>query len=388
MNRLTKIAQAATPGTSFQLRPNAYGSSGIRSFLRDVLAMANASIEGPRYIIVGADCDNNGRKSFNAIDADDFSGKPSYQALANEYIEPPLRIRYQSVSVDGKRIGVFEIGDCQDRPYMMRIDYSETLRRGDAYIRANDSAMKMGRRQLGSLFERKFRDSVSAGDIEIGFPGEIIHKDETLRTCNLSKLPSAEASKKLDQLMNIRKNSKSSGSTTVMARLTHARLFGADDPYVDRSPDELMQEMRDLRAKYRNHDDQFLYEKHAETMQLVIYNQGQEPILDASLSLLMPNHNAFYIADKLPKLLRDDRFVNRTPDEISAYPSVTLKDDAIQITSKIGDIAVGEPIDAFSLPLRLCVGEDLAGKRFGIRYTLHGQNLREPAKGKLRLLFK
>jgi hypothetical protein len=173
-----------------------------------------------------------------------------------------------------------------------------------------------------------------------------------------------------------------------MARLTHARLFGADDPYVDRSPDELMQEMRDLRAKYRNHDDQFLYEKHAETMQLVIYNQGQEPILDASLSLLMPNHNAFYIADKLPKLLRDDRFVNRTPDEISAYPSVTLKDDAIQITSKIGDIAVGEPIDAFSLPLRLCVGEDLAGKRFGIRYTLHGQNLREPAKGKLRLLFK
>jgi hypothetical protein len=388
MNRLTKIAQAATPGTGVQLRESAYGSSDIRSFLRDVLAMANASVEGPRYIIVGASCDNAGRKSFNAIDADDFSGKPSYQALANEYIEPPLRIRYQSVSIDGKRIGVFEIGDCQDRPYMMRIDYSETLRRGDAYVRANDGAMKMGRRQLGNLFERKFRDSVSAGDIEIGFPGEIIHKDETIRTCNLSKLPSAEASKKLDQLMNIRKNSKSSGSTTVMARLTHARLFGADDPYVDRSPDELIQEMRDLRVKYRNHDDQFLYEQHAETMQLVIYNQGQEPILDASLSLLMPNHNAFYIADTLPKLLRDDRFVNRSPDEISAYPSVTLKDDAIQVTSKIGDIPVGEPIDAFNLPLRLCIGEDLAGKRFGIRYTLHGQNLREPVKGKLRLLFK
>ena len=388
MNRLTKIAQAATPGTAVQLRANAYGSSGIRSFLRDVLAMANASVEGPRYIIVGADCDNAGRKSFNAVDADDFSGKPSYQALANEYIEPPLRIRYQPVSVDGKKIGVFEIGDCQDRPYMMRIDYSETLRRGDAYIRANDSAMKMGRRQLGNLFARKFRDSVSAGDIEIGFPGEIIHKDETIRTCNLANLPSAEASKKLGQLIDIRKNSKSSGSTTVMARLTHARLFGADDPYVDRSPDELMQEMRDLRIKYRNHDDQFLYEEHAETMQLVIYNQGQEPILDASLSLLMPNHNAFYVADKLPKLLRDDQFVNRTPDEMSAYPSVTLKDDAIQITTKIGDIAVGEPINAFNIPLRLCVGEDLLGKRFGIRYTLHGQNLRDPAKGKLRLLFK
>ena len=388
MNRLLKIARAATPGTGIQLRKRAYGSSGIRSFLCDVLAMANASVEGPRYIIVGADCDRGGRKSFCSIDADDFSGKPSYQALANEYIEPPLRIRYQPVSIDGKRVGVFEIGDCQDRPYMMRIDYSEKLRRGDAYVRANDSAMKMGRRQLGSLFERKFRDSVSAGDIEIGFPGEIIHKDILLNTCNLSQLPSAEASNKLDQLIDIRKQSKNTGSTTVMARLTHARLFGADDPYVDRSPDELMQEMRDLRKKYRNQDDQFLYEKHAEKLQLVIYNQGQEPILDASLSLLMPNHNAFYVADRLPKLLRDDRFVNRTPDEIASYPSVTLKDDAVQITSKIGDIPVGQPIDAFATPLRLCMGRDLAGKRFGVRYTLHGQNLRSPAKGKLRLLFK
>ena len=31
---------------------------------------------------------------------------------------------------------VCEIGDCQDRPYMMHVDHSETLRRGDAYLRA------------------------------------------------------------------------------------------------------------------------------------------------------------------------------------------------------------------------------------------------------------
>jgi len=34
------------------------------------------------------------------------------------------------------------------------------------------------------------------------------------------------------------------------------------------------------------------------------------------------------------------------------------------------------------------VGKDLAQKRFGIRYAVHGQNLRAPAKGKLRLLFR
>jgi hypothetical protein len=388
MSRLVKIARTATPGTGVQFRKDKYGSSGIRSFLRDVLALANAAVDGPRYIVVGADFDSKGRRIAQTIDAEDFLGKPSYQSLANEYIEPPIKIRYKPVSVDGQRVGVFEIGDSQDRPYMMRIDYSETLRRGDAYVRSKNNVMKMGRRQLAELFEKKFRDSVSADDIEIGFPGEIIHKDLALNCCDLSQLPSALASQKLNQLMDIRSNSRNTGSTTVMARLTHARLFGADDPYVDRTPQDLLQEMSDLRAKYHDQDNHFLHESHAEHLQVVVYNQGDEPIIDASISLIMPNHNAFYLADTLPKIPRKSGFADRSPDEIAAYPSVVLKDDSVHVTSKIGDIPVGEPVKVFALPLRLCAGEDLIGKRFGVRYALHGQNLRSPAKGQLRLLFR
>jgi hypothetical protein len=388
MNRLSKMAQTAASGTGVQFRKQKYGSGDIQSFLRDVLALANAAVDGPRYIVVGADFDSGGQKRFYSIDAEDFSGKPSYQALANEYIEPPLRIRYRPASIEGKRIGVFEISDSQDRPYMMRIDYSERLRRGDAYLRSNESVMKMGRRQLSELFERKFRDSVSAGDIEIGFPGEIIHKDLTLQSCDLSILPSAEASRKLNQLIAIRQRPKRSGSTTLMARLTHARLFGSDDPYVDRSPDDLVQEIKELRLKYRDQDNHFLFESRAERVQMVVYNQGEEPIIDASLSLLMPNHNAFHVADTLPRVPRGDGFASRTADEIATYPSVTLKDDAVQVTSKIGDIEAGEPVDVFGSPLRICVGKDLSGKKFGVRYALHGQNLRAPATGNLRINFR
>jgi hypothetical protein len=388
MDNLLKIARTATPGTGIQFRKEKYGSDGIRSFLRDVLALANAEAEGARYIIVGADFDSKGRKTVHTIDAEDFSGKPSYQALANEYIEPPIRIRYKPVSIDGKRVGVFEIGDTQDRPYMMRIDYSERLRRGDAYVRSKTNTMKMGRRQLSELFEKKFRDSVSADDLEIGFAGEIIHKDLTLNCCDLSQLPSAEASKKLNQLIDIQLNSQQSGSTTVMARLTHARLFGANNPYVDRSPEQLLLEINELRAKYRDHDNHFLFESRGEKVQMVVYNQGNEPIIDASLSLVMPNHNAFYVADSLPKVKGRAGFANRSPDEIAAYPSVTLKDDSIHINRKIGDIPVGEPLEVFEAPLRLCIGDDLGGKRFGIRYSLHAQNLRSPAKGQLKIMFR
>jgi hypothetical protein len=391
MKHLAKIARSATPSTAVQLRSTAYGAVGAREFLRDVIAMANAAVEGSRYIIVGADIDASGKKLMRQIDRDDFAGKPSYQALANEFIEPPLRIKYQPVTVDGHRLGVYEIGDCQDRPYMMRIDHSETLRRGDAYQRVNKVAVKLGRRQLQVMFENKFRESVSADNIDVGFPGEIIHKNQRIDVCDLSSLPSVLAGAKLNQLLAIKNgaksSSKTSGSTTMVARLTHARLFGTEVPYEERSYEELMDEMRQIERQYQDHDQHFLFENHAKQIQLVVFNQGDEVIRDASLSVIMPNHHEFYVAPNLPKIPREDKFVERTAAEQADYPSVTIDDDSIQVSDKLGDIPPGEFVEVFGVPLRLCVGNGLKGKRFGMQYSLFAQNLRTPAKGKLRLLF-
>jgi hypothetical protein len=384
---LAKIVRSATPGTGIQFRRQSYGNKGVREFLRDVIAMANAPIEGSRYIIVGAEFDKKGNKRLASVSRDDFSGKPSYQGLVTDFVEPPIRLKYQAVTVDGKRVGVFEINDCQDRPYMMRVDHSETLRRGDAYIRVDNAAIKMGRRQLQQMFERKFRDSVSGERIEIGFPGEIIHKDFKIRTVDLAQLPSAMASTKLKQLLDIQNSVKDSGSTTVMARLTHARLFGSDSPYENRTADELMEEMAAIEKKHALDDEHFLYETNAEQLQLVVYNQGDDPIQDASLSIVLPNHNSFYIANKLPKLRRNGEFVDRARGDTSEYPTVNLKDDAIHISNTLGEIPTHAPVNAFETPLRICVGSDLKGRRLGIRYSLFGSNLRTPAKGKLRLLF-
>ncbi len=388
MNRLAQIVQSETPSTSVQFRKSAYGRNGVQDFLRDVLAMANASVDGNRYIITGADVDHKGRKRMFSIDKDDFSGKPAYQSLANDHIEPPMRIRYQPVVVDGERIGVYEIGDCQDRPYMMRTDFSETLRRGDAYARVNNSAVKLGRRQLLALFEEKFRDSLSAANIEVGFPGSIIHKDHRIRTCNLAKLPSVVASSKLQELIEAKDRVHVSAANTAVARLTHARLFGTDSPYEERSTDEIIEEMQQMERQYVNQDDHFLYTENKSDLQLVIFNQGDEAVHDASLTLLLPNHSAFHIATQLPKALKDDHYVDRTPAEQADYPSVSLRDDSIQISVKLDSIPPGEPINTFALPLRLCVGTELQGRKLGIQYTLFARNLREPAKGKLRLLLE
>ena len=321
------------------------------------------------------------------VDRADFSGKPAYQSLANDHIEPPIRIRYQPVTVEGERVGVFEIGDCQDRPYMMRVDYSETLRRGDAYARINNGAVKLGRRQLQSLFERKFQDSVSAANVEIGFPGDIIHKELKVATRSFVELPSMVASAKLHELIEAKQRVHASASNTIVARLTHARLFGTDSPYEERSTDEIVEEMQKLERRHKHQDDHFLFEENVTPIQIVLLNQGDEEIHDASLALVMPNHNELHVATQLPRIRRDDKFIERTPAEQAGYPSVSLHDDSIHISVKLGDILPGEPVDVFELPLRICVGDELKGRRLGIQYSLFAQNLRTPAKGKIRLLF-
>jgi hypothetical protein len=386
MKGLEKLVQTATPSTSVQLRKSAYGRHGVRNFLRDIIAIANASINGQRYIITGVEFDPKGRKQLSSIDREDFSGKPAYQSLANEHIEPPLQIRYKPVTVEGKRIGVYEIGDCQDRPYMMRVDFSETLRRGDAYVRVNKSAVKMGRRQLQTLFEKTFKDSVSAANIEIGFPGEIIHKDQSLPTCSLAEMPSMVASSKLNQLIEAKEQVHESASNTMVARLTHARLFGSDSPYEERSTEEIREEMKQLKKQYRDHDHYFLFEENKNDLQLVVFNQGEEPIRGASLTLVLPNHEVFHVATQLPKLPKGKNFVERLPAEQADYPAVNLRDDSIHVSVKLGDIEPGEPTDVFFTPLRVCVGDALKGRRLGIQYSLFAQNLRSPAHGKLRLL--
>jgi len=387
MDRLQKIVRAATPGTGVQFRREAYGNSGTRSFLRDVLAMANAAVDGSRYIITGASVDKRGQKKLAGIDRQDFLGKPSYQSLVTDFIEPPIRIKYRPVTLNNRLVGVFEIADCQDKPYMMRIDQSEQLRRGDAYVRMNEMPIKMGRRQLQEMFENKFRDSVSADRIEIGFAGEIIHKELRIPTTDFSKLPSAIAGAKLRELIDFRESSEGPHQTTGVVRLVHARLFGADRPYEEQSAEELMFEMDQIEHKHRLDDEIFLFEENSRNLQLVVLNQGDEAIEDASISLVMPNHEAFYVASSLPKKRLNGGYTERSAAEIADYPAITLKDELVHASNTMGDLLPHVPVQVFETPIRICVGSALKGRKIGIRYSLFAKNLRKPAKGKLRLLF-
>ncbi len=386
MQHLANIVESADSSPGVQFRNGTYGKSGIREFLRDVVAMANAPVEGPRFIFTGCTGAEPGVRRISGIDAPAEQMAVDWRKLVSEYIEPPIRLRYDTIEVAGESVGVYQIGDCQDRPYMMRIDHCETLRRGDAYMRVNDRAVKLGRRQLQGLFEEKFRDSVSAETIEVGFAGEVLLKDLSLGTSDLGLLPSRVASAKLRELAAARQGGH--GATTRLVRLTHARLFGAESPYEDRSAEEIDAELRAIGDRYSDADNKFIYTEAAHSVQLVVLNQGDEALLDASLKISLPAHEAIHVALRPPQDCPDDTlgFVADVAD--TQYPVVTVGKKAISVVAHIGDIMPGEVCEAFANELRLCAEHDLAGKRVGLDYMLHARNLRAPSRGRLRLCFE
>lgn len=387
MSQLLTIAQTADPSDGVQFRPAAYGADGIPEFLRDVIALANASVEGPRYLVTGVEIAGNNRRRYHDVGMDDFRGKPAYLELINEYIEPVMRVSYQPIAIDGTTVGVYEIAGCYDKPYMMRVDLSAKLRRGDAYARVHGHPVKLGRSQLQQMFEKRFRDSVSADRIEVGFPSDIIQKDLPLPVVDLSGLPSENARAKLKQLVDILAGSSGVSLTSTIGRLTHARLFGQDSEFRDMSADEILEEMQKVRDTHRDADNHYLYEEQASRVQLVVLNQGNELLENASLTLALPRLDGLYVADRLPLVPRDEGYVERSALETESYPPVSVKGDGIRISMLLGDIPGGAPAMVFESPLRLLGSTAIAGKRVAIRYRLSAGNLRTPATGKLRLLF-
>lgn len=388
MNNLKDIltADASAPGVIFRGAP--YGESNCRAFLEDVLALANADAEGPRYIVIGAEEDSNGTRRYNSLSDDDLAKLCGYEALIGEYVEPPIKLQHTRAKIGDKVISVFEVGEGLDKPYLMRSDFSETLRRGDGWARVGGANLKLGRKQLQEFFERKLRDSVATDSVEIGFAGDFLRKELDITTTDFTRLPSVVATTKLKQLLKIQDASKNSGSTTILARLTHTRLFGTDDPYEDRNADDLRREIAEAQVRYKEADDYFLFEEHYSDLQLVVVNHGSEIIQEASLALILPNHNGCRIAEELPPRLNGSGFETRAAAERAEYPGVSRKPDSIHVSYAVGDLAPDMPQKVFRIPLRLCVDNILKDRRMGIQYALFGRNLREPVKGKLKLRFK
>ena len=121
----------ASPTTSSELLVfDPFQSFDRESLVREVIGLANASVEGPRNILFGVNPGGvNGAKVVGIPDEAIGDLKRAHRLISG-LVEPLLDLAFIFDRIDGKLVGALEIDGCEFGPYFLAQDLSDELRRG------------------------------------------------------------------------------------------------------------------------------------------------------------------------------------------------------------------------------------------------------------------
>jgi predicted HTH transcriptional regulator len=162
------IVRFYNEGNNLDFKAIQYKKEQVPAFLKDIISMANGFTNDDRYIVIGVKLNNDGSRSIVGMN-DLIKDEATYQQIINENIEPELNVEYVPFDIDGKRIMVFRISGCVDKPYMMKKDFL-SLNKGDCFVRKGSHQVRATRKDFDRMYADKANQSMpSASDISIVF---------------------------------------------------------------------------------------------------------------------------------------------------------------------------------------------------------------------------
>jgi hypothetical protein len=434
MSKLEKVIRRAPAGPAIAFRERAYGEVERHEFLRDILGLANALVDGPRFLIMGVRDGGPDERSFIGISADELSeAQELYQARISRLIEPVLKIDLQSLQLDDVAVAIIALHDCDEPPYLLQKDVSNEMRAGSGWIRRSTEPSRLQRADLQQLFAKTAPTPAAtptptpapaatpaptpaatpapaatpelelapepelapapepelapAPDpdghpaIQVGFAGKVPLEEITLKVLDLSELPSVMASDRLRKLLHAKQASQDMTDTVAMRieRLVYAREFGGTQPFEQISENSLSRRLDANDEDHHDADEYYKYETRTHQVNISLENTGAADLCDGVLTLDFPHLDGLGVSE----------YIHVAPDSEAeppgGYPTVETGERKIRVKSKIESVACGATVPAFSQPLRVWVREPLAGQTLPVDFALHAANLSEPIVGTLRL---
>lgn len=374
-------------GTKLDFKREQYNKEKYQDLLKDIMAMANAPIEGKRYIIVGVKEKTDGSKEFHSIPKDEIVDQATYQQIVRENIEPHINFSYYSIELDGNILGIIEIDKCDNPPYMMKKDY-RALKKGECLIRRGSQQERMTRRDLEEILQFKshtyFDDKIS-----IGFNKNFDQK-LTMKAVREYKLPSSEAKEKIESILKKRKKESKLIPNNHYERLglniTAFRSPFQNVPYEERTTEELEKNLKDVQETYRDDDWYYIGEEMSEKINFIMRNDGTKYLEDVSIEFKIPIE-LVDVMDRVhsePKSFYESLNVsNITSLSNNYYPNVIEEDGYYIIHENIGALKHHQDTEVFNEHLRVFFGQKSFNKSFTWSYTIYAKNLPTPIKGDL-----
>lgn len=353
--------------------------------VQEVIGLANADVNGARYIIFGINRGAMEGSGLVGIAEDVIADLKKAHRLISAMIKPVLQLAFVFDKIDGKLVGALEIDGCDAAPYIVRRDYSKKLAGGQSWIREEREL-----RAVEPVDLERIRDRVAGKQtwaVEIGFGDQPDCERLELKIPDTSNPPSMQAKQQIKQTLDWKKSVKNTLGTmnTQMCRLFHVQEHGAEAEFDTRGMDTLIGLHEDIEDEFNETDAYYFLEEKALKLNLTICNKDEEGLEDVLIELAFPRIEGFDVTDRLYSCLDDKR--SQLEIEMLDYPKVQRVKNGAIASASLGHLAPNRPQQVFNCALRLAVGPTMRGKKVAIVYTLRAKNKQSLGRGRLKMIF-
>lgn len=382
---LEQVLSQAPDAPSLLLRRDVYADDDQPALIRDVLAAANAAAGVARHVLFGVEA-MGGRIHVHGLDTYEMERFRELCRGIAELIEPDLRLTPILADAHGKSIAGLEVSGCENPPYTLRKGVAEDMRTGACWVQAGGDLRPARREDLERIYAR--RAAVPAVPVEIGLnqdPGCLLIQLDVPDTW---RPPSQRARAKLLSAINASKSAAGvlGREDTGMARLAHARIFGADEPYVQRGVDTLVEQYNCTTDEYSDADNYYYYEQQAVKLDFAVRNNQAYALDGVEVELDLPQVPGFQVAGRLYFDPADGG--SEIESRLAGYPEVHKGTGRATVNVMLGTLQPGVPQPLFERSLRLHVGPEMCGMKVAIKYQLTAKGLAKPIRGRLKLVFR
>ncbi|MDZ5712611.1 AlbA family DNA-binding domain-containing protein [Jeotgalibacillus haloalkalitolerans] len=387
MANLDTLIKYEREGTKLDFKKEQYRKEKYQDLIKDIMAMANAPIDGERHIVIGVKDKPDGTKEYFSLDRGEIVDQATFQQVIRENVEPSIEFSYYTHEIEDKVFGIIEISHCNNPPYMMRKDF-RGLKKGECFVRKGSQQERMTRRDLDEILKHKDKIQFDR-NIWVGFNSSL--KNEiSVNVVEKIDLPSENARSQIEKIIADRKTKSSEvNQLSILGKVGvgYTNFFG-NAPYEQRSTEELVKNLENIEETYYEDDLYYIGEELSEKINLTIRNEGNQYLEDVSIVLTILSHN-IWVMDRIHQEPNNDLWPRPDVDLDSLYyPNVTEINKGFKVTAELGQLRHKLDTLAFNEDLRVFFPRDSKGEIIEIEYTLYAKNLPTPINGFLKIIVK
>lgn len=390
---LDNLIEYEVENTCLDFKASEYGKDN-EALIKDIMSMANANSNATKYIILGVKDDINGEREI--IGLDEVSDQAILENIIQENVESIIEFKYYKYLYKSKKLGIIEIYDNNDKPYMMKKDY-KNLKKGDSWIRKGSRQSRVVKEDINEMLKNKM-NYFDYRKLKIGI-GSSLSNEMTLKfpVINYENRPSNVKKRHLRSLLEKLKEFEQEeftindlimqlGSPEYRAATKEIRI-GYDrlgfPIYCNEK--KLLEKIARVEEDYVEEDNYFFFEENSVKLNFSIYNDNNIFLEDVKIEFNIPK-DVFLVAERILEKPEYDSFGMKLPPSfIMRYPNVELENNYYVVTEYFDNIRHKDLTRIFSEDLRCCKVRKYKGNKINIKYKISAKNLDTPIEGTLDL---